>query len=92
MRMGLREANQRFSKAIREVKAGRTVILTERGTPIAVIQPLRSPLSEESVLQHLRESGVLRGAALTLPMVPWKPVKLAGRPIADTLREERDER
>ena len=35
MRMGLREANQSFSKAIKAVKAGKDVILTERGKPIA---------------------------------------------------------
>jgi antitoxin (DNA-binding transcriptional repressor) of toxin-antitoxin stability system len=36
MRLGLREANQRFSKAIRAVRAGKEVVLTER--PIAVIK------------------------------------------------------
>src|SRR5262249_1268241 len=39
MHMGLREANQKFSKAIRAVKAGQEVVLTERGKPIAVITP-----------------------------------------------------
>jgi prevent-host-death family protein len=38
MRMGLREANQRFSKAVKAVKAGEEVVLTERGTPIAVLR------------------------------------------------------
>ena len=42
MRMGLREANQHFSRAVRAVKAGREVILTERGHPVAVIKPLRA--------------------------------------------------
>lgn len=40
MRLGLREANQQFSKAIRAVRAGQEVLLTERGRPIAVITPL----------------------------------------------------
>ena len=91
MRMGLREANQKFSKAIREVKAGRQVVLTERGTPIAVIQPLRPPHSEETLLQRLRESGVVRAARVARPMVAWKPVKLPGRSIVESLRAERDE-
>ena len=37
MRIGLREANQQFSKAIKAVKAGEEVVLTERGKPVAVI-------------------------------------------------------
>jgi prevent-host-death family protein len=41
MRLGLREANQKFSKAIKAVKAGKEVVLTERGKPIAVIKPLK---------------------------------------------------
>jgi prevent-host-death family protein len=41
VRLGLREANQRFSKAIRAVRAGREVVLTERGHPIAVIKPIK---------------------------------------------------
>ena len=41
LRMGLREANQQFSKAVKAIKAGNDVILTERGTAIAVIRPLR---------------------------------------------------
>jgi prevent-host-death family protein len=91
MRMGLREANQKFSKAMREVRAGRPVVLTERGIPIAVIQPIRPPVSEESALQSLRDSGVLRPARVARPMPPWTPVKLKGPRIVETLRAERDE-
>ncbi len=40
MRMGLREANQRFSAAMKVVRAGGEVVLTERGKPIAVLKPL----------------------------------------------------
>ena len=91
MRMGLRVANQKFSKAIREVKAGRSVV-TDRGVPIAVIQPIRPPASAQTALQNLRQSGALRAARAPRPMVPWRPVKLAGPSIVETLRQERDER
>jgi prevent-host-death family protein len=40
MRLGLREANQRFSQTIKAVRAGKEVILTDRGRPIAVITPM----------------------------------------------------
>ena len=50
--MGLREANQNFSKAIKAVKAGRVVVLTERGSPIATIQPYQKVATgEDAVLQ-----------------------------------------
>jgi prevent-host-death family protein len=60
MRMGLREANQSFSKAIKAVKAGKDVVLTERGKPIAVIKPLRLEKDAKSILRQLEAEGVLR--------------------------------
>ena len=93
MRMGLREANQKFSKAMREVKEGRPVVLTDRGTPIAVIQPLVVlPSSDQAALKNMREAGILRAAKVPKPMPPWKPVRLSGPAITKTLRAERDER
>ena len=37
MRLGLREANQKFSQAIKAVRQGQEVVLTDRGKPFAVI-------------------------------------------------------
>jgi prevent-host-death family protein len=91
MKMGLREANQKFSRAIREVRAGRPVVLTDRGVPIAVIQPIKTPSSEQAVLDQLRKSGTLRPAKVARPLVSFQPVRLSGRSIVETLQAERDE-
>jgi hypothetical protein len=40
--MGLREANQNFSKAIKAIKAGKAIVLTKRGKPIATIRSTAS--------------------------------------------------
>ena len=94
MRMGLREANQSFSKAIKAVKAGKDVILTERGKPIAVIKPLEQEKSVDVALRRLEADGILRrGPKSGKPMPVWRsPVRIKGNPIADTVSEERDER
>ena len=57
MRMGLREANQSFSKAIKAVKSGKEVILTERGRPIAVIKSLEPRGDTDSTLHRLEAEG-----------------------------------
>jgi prevent-host-death family protein len=62
MRMGLREANQRFSQAIKAVKAGKEVVLTERGKPIAVIKPLEKENKLDVTLRRLEAEGLLRPA------------------------------
>ena len=94
MRMGLREANQSFSKAIKAVKAGKDVVLTERGKPIAVIKPLKLEKDENAILRRLEVEGVLRrGPKSGRPMPAWRgPVPIRGKSIAKTITEERDER
>lgn len=91
MRIGLREANQNFSKAIKKVKSGEEVILTERGKPIAVIKSLEGPPKGESTIRRLEASGLLRPASKKLPLPPWSPRPLKGASLSRTLREERDE-
>ncbi|MBI2985641.1 MAG: type II toxin-antitoxin system prevent-host-death family antitoxin [Deltaproteobacteria bacterium] len=94
MRLGLREANQQFSKAIKAVKAGREVILTERGKAIAVIKPLPQPKTVEAAIRRLEAEGILRPALKRGPMPTptWKPVRIKGKPLSETIREGRDER
>jgi prevent-host-death family protein len=93
MRMGLREANQRFSQAIKAVKAGKEVVLTERGKPIAVIKPLEKENKLDVTLRRLEAEGLLRPALKRGPMPApkWKPVRIKGKPLSQTLSEERDE-
>ncbi len=90
MQMGLREANQNFSKAIKAVKAGQEVVLTERGKPIATIKPLKMMQNGDAVVQRLEAAGLLRPAQKTSPVPAWSPRPLKGGPLFRTLREERD--
>jgi prevent-host-death family protein len=94
MKLGLREANQHFSKAIKAVRAGREVILTDRGQPIAVITPIKAADTQEAALQAMADEGLItlptrRGP---LPASRWKPVKAKGKPVADTVIEDREDR
>jgi len=91
MRMGLREANQQFSKAIRAVKAGKEVVLTERGKPIAVLKPLEAKEGDEAVIRRLESDGILRPALKRGRMPDFKPVRIKGKPLSATVSEEREE-
>jgi antitoxin (DNA-binding transcriptional repressor) of toxin-antitoxin stability system len=90
MKMDLRQANQYFSRAMKAVKGGREVVLTDRGTPIAVIRPMSRHAGPDAVLRRLEAAGVLRRAAKPTPMPPWTPRRLRGAPITKTLGEERE--
>ena len=93
MRLGLREANQKFSKAIKAVRQGKEVILTDRGKPFAVIKPLEPAKDEEAIIRRLEAEGILHAAAKRGPMpsLKMKPIRIKGKPLSQTIIEERDE-
>jgi len=94
MRLGLREANQQFSKAIKAVRAGKEVVLTERGHPIAVIKPIRGEDTQEAALQAMTDEGLITPAARKGPMPAprWRPVKVKGKPLSQTIIDDREDR
>jgi prevent-host-death family protein len=94
MRLGLREANQRFSKAIKAVRAGKEVVLTERGHPIAVIKPIKEEDAQEAALQAMADEGLITPALRKGPMPAprWRPVKIKGKPVSQTIIDNREDR
>ena len=46
IRVGAREANQQFSKLLREVEAGAEVVVTRSGVEVARIEPTQTALSQ----------------------------------------------
>ena len=92
MRVGLREANQRFSKLVKAVKAGEEVVLTERGKPIAVLKPLPKSRGIETGVGQMIAAGLLRPAPRQAPMPAFKPRPIKGRPLSETIREDRSHR
>lgn len=92
MRMGLREANQHFSKAIKAVKSGEQVVLTERGQPIAVIKPLRANRNQTNAVRQMVTAGLLRPPARSGTMPPFKARAIRGSSISRTISEDRNAR
>jgi prevent-host-death family protein len=94
MKLGLREANQNFSKAIKAVRAGKEVVLTERGRPIAVIKPVQQEHGLAATLQRMAGEGLitLPSRKGPLPSPRWKPSRLRGKPLSQTIIEDREDR
>ncbi len=90
MEIGLREANQHFSKIVKAVRAGEDVTLTDRGKPLARIAPILPSRDPRGAIRLLEAAGFLRKAGATGPMPAWTPRALKGEPISQTLREERE--
>ena len=94
MRLGLREANQHFSKAIKAVRAGREVILTERGQPIAVIKPIKAEQTQEAALKTMADDGLIALPSRKGPMPAprWRPARVKGKPLSQTIIDNREDR
>ena len=86
--VGIRELKARLSAYLRHVKAGGTVTITERGTPIGRIVPLAQ--STEAQLEALSQVGLVAWSGERLP--PLVPVARAtgDRTVADLLLEDRE--
>lgn len=94
MKLGLREANQHFSKAMKAVRAGKEVVLTERGRPIAVITPIREEPGDDAALRRLADEGLVRLPSRTgrMPAARWRPIRPKGKPLSRTIIEDREDR
>ena len=84
---GIRELKEQLSAYIRRVKAGETIIITDRGKPVGRLVPYSDSL--ESRLDLMQEAGLLawNGHRLTdaEPAVENKDERL----ISDLLLEDR---
>jgi prevent-host-death family protein len=85
---GVRELKSKLSAYLRRVKAGETVVITERGQPIGRIVPVIA--STEERLEQLCAAGIVAWNGLTL--IPLTPLGKTTGPqtVADLLLEDRE--
>ena len=89
-RVGVRELRQNLSVYLRRVRRGETLEVTERGRPVALLQPI---VAADDGLARLAERGLLvrRGAGNLADLPPPTSVKL-DHPLTSVLDESREDR
>ncbi len=89
--VGVRELKTRLGTYLRRVREGRTLVVTDRGEPIAELRPLPSDDSLPSALLKLSTRG-----AVTLPttdaLPAFRPVRNRGASVSDAVHGDREER
>jgi prevent-host-death family protein len=89
--VGARELKTRLGTYLRRVRAGRTLVVTDRGEPIAEIRPLTPDGSVSPELLRLSAKGTV-----TLPtrtsLSDFRPIRSRGGTISDAIREDREDR
>ena len=89
--VGVKELKNRLTHYLRRTKQGEEVIVTDRGSPIALIHPIKS--ADKAVSLEARLARLAAQGAVTLPtQKPLKRVRLvnvSGKPISKVLLENR---
>ena len=89
--VGARELKVRLGKYLRRVRAGRTLIVTDRGQPVAELRPIGTGTKGEAVLAKLEAAGaVARPVTKRLPA--FHPVVSRGASAAAAILDDRDDR
>jgi prevent-host-death family protein len=90
--VGARELKIRLGAWLQQVRQGRTLIITDRGQPVAELKPLQGPTDEETRLERLKALGaVTRAERRTL--APFRAIRSRDRQLAsDAIVADRDDR
>jgi prevent-host-death family protein len=89
--VGVKELKNCLTQYLRRTKQGEEVIVTERGNPIALIQPIKSAdkaVSLEAKLARLAAQGLV-ALPSRKPMKRVRLVRVSGKPISKAIVEDR---
>lgn len=90
--VGSREFKMRLGRYLRRVRAGETLVVTDRGEPRAELRPVTTAASPvDARLDRLVALGLV-SRRHSRPLAAFRPVRLAGRPVSEAIREDRDSR
>lgn len=85
--VGIRALKQNASEVVRQAAAGTVITITDRGTPVARIVPLRT-----SRLAEMRNSGLVRRATKRPEDLPLPTTEITDGPnLGQTLHDMRDD-
>lgn len=89
--VGARELKARLGTYLRRVRQGRTLVVTDRGQPVAELRPVEAGTGVDAVLAKLRAAGAVTRAT-DRPLGPFRPVTSRGRSAAAAVLEDREDR
>ena len=88
----VRELKTRLGSYLREVRRGQTIVVTDRGEPVAELRPIAAANSvADAELDRLVAVGRLTRASKA-PLAPFRPIRRKGPRLTDALVEDREDR
>lgn len=89
--IGVRELKTRLGGYLQSVRQGRTLVITDRGQPVAELKPLGASGTESAVLERLKAIGAVTRLE-NRPLAPFRPVRSRGPSLSEAIIEDRIDR
>jgi prevent-host-death family protein len=88
--VGARELKVRLGTHLRRVREGRTLVITDRGEPVAELRPIGARGARDAILAKLDAEG-----AVTRPtgsLTTFRPIESSGKSLARAVVDARQDR
>jgi len=89
--VGARELKVRLGKYLRQVRQGRTLVVTDRGQPVAELRPMSGVSGAGAMLAQLEADGIV-----TRPtrkgLQPFRAIESRGPSLSTAVLEGREDR
>jgi prevent-host-death family protein len=89
--VGARELKVRLGTYLRRVRQGRTLVVTDRGQPVAELRPIADEAGLAGVLARLETRGVVTRPTRKR-LVPFRGVESRNASLSAAVLEDRDDR
>ena len=89
--VGVRELKIRLGTYLRRVRRGRTLVVTDRGQPVAELRPLGASGDAGAGLAKLKAAGAVTRTA-DKPLMAFRQIASRGRSAAAAVLDDRQER
>ncbi|MDO9287890.1 MAG: type II toxin-antitoxin system prevent-host-death family antitoxin [Thermodesulfovibrionales bacterium] len=90
--VGIKELKNRLTYYLGLTKKGDRIVVTDRGMPVAVLHNLDAVEENAGIeerLASLAKQGKIRLPLINARLKPFKPIKVKGKPMSETIIEER---
>ena len=90
--VGIRELKNKLTYYLKLTREGDKIIVTDRGTPVAVIHSLdhvEDNAASEERIAMLGKKGLVKLKTKQGKLIPFKSVKVTGKPASEIILEER---
>jgi prevent-host-death family protein len=89
--VGARELKVRLGTYLRRVRQGQSLVVTDRGHPVAELRPLGGEAGAESILVELEAKGIV-ARPTRKRLAPFRPIDSRGSQLSTAVLEDRDDR